>query len=87
MCVPCDSVMRADSPDDIFVITTDQEKAIIAGLHKSAMKEKALHVCCSLHAKWSKCLGDECLDVDDACVDADDESLGVDEECLYVDDE
>ena len=63
VCVPCGSVMQADSPDDIFVITSDQEKAILAGLQKSALKEKALHMCCSLHAKWSKCLcaDDECL--------------------------
>ena len=75
LCIPCGSVMRADSPDDIFVITSDQEQAILAGLQKSALKDRALHVCCSLHAVWSKCLGadDECLDADDECLHADDE--------------
>ena len=49
----CDSVMGEDSPDELFVIQTDKEKAISAGLQQSSMKDVALHLCCSLHAKWS----------------------------------
>ena len=50
---PCNSVMREDSPDELFVIQADKEKAIKAGLQKSSMQDVALHLCCSLHTKWS----------------------------------
>lgn len=48
------SVVRKDAePEDLYAITSDQEKAIRSGLAKSSMKNTSAHICCGLHAKWS----------------------------------
>lgn len=52
------SVVHNDAePEQLYAITSDQEKAIKAGLEQSAMKNTAVHTCCSLHAKWGKYVG------------------------------
>ena len=50
---PCTSVIGEDAPDELFVLRSDKEHAISAGLMRSSMKDVALHLVCSLHAKWS----------------------------------
>ena len=38
---------------EIYVVTSDQEKAISAGLRLSTLSELLLHFLCSLHVKWN----------------------------------
>ena len=38
---------------DVYVLTSDNEKAISSGLQSSKMKDKTLHLICPLHVKWN----------------------------------
>ena len=44
-----------ESLDDpkMYVVTTDQEKAILAGLRVSHIDEKTVQFFCALHARWN----------------------------------
>ena len=37
----------------VYVVTTDQERAIQTGLRLSQMSDYSLHFFCGLHAKWN----------------------------------
>jgi len=54
MPLACSVVHKDAEPEELYAITSDQEKAISSGLAKSSMKNTAVHICCGLHAKWSK---------------------------------
>ena len=47
------SVMKASVPGRMYVVTTDQEKAIKTGLSKSKLNDSSMQFFCGLHAKWS----------------------------------
>lgn len=45
-------VVRDFSPQ-LHVVTSDQEKAIRAGLQLSTLRAMSIHFICSLHVKWN----------------------------------
>ena len=54
MCLACSVVHKDAEPEELYAITSDQERSISAGLAMSSMKNTVVHECCGLHAKWSK---------------------------------
>ena len=58
----CSVVQKDNEPEELYAITSDQEKAISSGLAQSEMRNTAVHTCCGLHAKWSKYITCETID-------------------------
>ena len=48
------SVATENSPEELYVITSDREQAIRNGLADSNMAGISIHEFCGLHAAWSK---------------------------------